>query len=182
MYKKDFYFNQAKLNKYRSRSAYKIKEILQKFSLLQKSHNAIELGAAPGGWTQVLRETLKGNITAIDIKKMHPIANVTFDQINFHDFQSNEEYDIIFSDMSPSTTGDVDGDHYKMVQLALSVLKFTKNHLIQNGHCLLKTFSGTDDRDLLLEFKTKFKKVKTFKPKASKQDSREYYLIALYTL
>ena len=180
MKKKDFYFKQAKLDNYKSRAAYKLKEILSKFSLLKKYNNIIELGSSPGGWTKVLSENFD-NITAIDLKKMSFVSpKVKFYQMNFLDFTSDMKYDIIFSDIAPNTTGDVQRDHYSIVNLIYSILKFSESNLLY--HLVVKTFAGSEDKLLFSDLKKSFQIVKTFKPKSSTKESKEYYIIALYKI
>lgn len=177
--KQDFYFKQAKLNNYRSRAAYKIIEILSKFSVLKKGTNFIELGSAPGGWTQILRKELDGKLIALDLQNMKHIPNVQFYKTDFLDFTTEDQFYSIFSDMAPNTTGDVEGDHYRIVDLNLTVLNFAKRHLKNNGNCVIKTFAGPEDTLLLSNFRKCFKQIKSFKPKSSMKDSKEYYLIAM---
>ncbi len=180
MRKKDFYFKQAKLHNYRSRAAYKIEEILERFSELKRGDNFIELGSFPGGWTQVLRASLKGEITALDLQDMTPIDGVKFYCTDFLQFQTDSQYDCIFSDMAPNTTSDKEGDHFRIVDLLYSVLEFCKIHLKRGGNCVMKSFAGPDDNELLAHCKTMFKSVRTFKPKSSLKESKEFYIVCLY--
>lgn len=186
----DQYVQMSKIDGYRSRSAYKLIEIHKKFHIFTKGAHVIDLGAAPGGWTQVAAQftlaNLKTNpIIAIDILEMEPIPNVVFIQHDFLDFDTIKQQipflsiDVIMSDMAANTTGHRPTDHLKILALCEQALNFSLKYLKPSGHFICKIFQGGTESFLLEKVKANFQLVKHFKPEASRKESPELYLIAL---
>ena len=183
--KKDPYFLQSKIKGYRSRSAFKLIEMNNKFKFLKKNSSVIDLGSSPGGWSQVIREKIaKGKILAIDIKPMERIDNVDFflgdfnrkeiiDKITTH---FNTKIDAVLSDMAVNTSGNKDLDSFKTGELCLNAMKLAKKILSQEGIFLSKIFMGSIFKEIDAEAKKNFKKVIKYKPLSSKKESKEIYI------
>ncbi|NDB83103.1 MAG: RlmE family RNA methyltransferase [Alphaproteobacteria bacterium] len=185
----DEYILKAKSDGYRSRAAYKLLEIDAKFSLIKSSSFIIDLGAAPGGWSQVLSNKIgeKGKIVAIDLLEMPEIPSVDFIQGDFCDLDVQMQLrdilarkaDVILSDMAPNTTGHKETDHLKIMDLCERVLDFADIALNIGGSIVIKIFQGGAQGDLLQRIKKSYKLVKHFKPISSRKDSSELYLIGI---
>lgn len=185
----DMYVLQSKIDGYRSRAAYKLIEINEKFQIIKPGNRIIDLGSAPGSWSQVAAKFANTKIIAIDLLPMDKIPNVLFIQKNFLDedissiidnaLQGNA-VDIVMSDMAANTTGHGVTDNIRTLHLCEHALQFALNVLKPDGHFIAKIFNGGIERELLNIVKQNFKKIKHFKPAASRKESREYYLIALY--
>ncbi len=191
----DQYVAKSKIDGYRSRAAYKIIEINEKFKILQKGINVVDLGAAPGGWSQVTAKIIgsnnlksKNKLIAIDLLPIEPIAGVTSLQIDF--FAENtkdliieklngEFADIVLSDMAANTTGHSATDHLRIIDLCEQAFYFALKILKPGGHFVAKIFKGGAETELLKEIKKNFTKVKHFKPDSSRKESSESYLVAL---
>lgn len=184
----DPYVQRAHEDGYRSRAAYKLIQIHEKLELFKPGMKVVDLGAAPGSWSQIAMEYIKpkGEIVGIDLLAMEPMAGATFIQ---GDFLSQEVYeellelvddklDVVMSDMSPSTTGHKQTDHLRIVALVEAAAQFAFDHLKEGGVFVSKVFQGGADGDLLKELKLRFEKVKHIKPEASRKESPETYLIA----
>jgi 23S rRNA (uridine2552-2'-O)-methyltransferase len=187
----DPYYQLSKQEGYRSRAAYKLLEINQRFKLFKPGQRVIDLGAAPGGWSQIAYESIsgsksKGSIIAIDKLPMDPLEGVNILQKDFLDEDIYEvikktmggKVDIVLSDMSPSTCGDEYTDHLRIIHLCEIAFEFSKKMLNSNGALIMKTFSGGSEGDLLSNIKKEFRYVKYFKPDSSRKESKEMYLIA----
>ena len=188
---RDIYRKKATAKGFVARSAFKIVEIEKKYNFIKKSKSIIELGASPGGWTQVILDIKKNhnfkfvcidiNDLKISLDKNHIFINKDFNNsseiIKIIDNYFNDKFDLILSDMSPNTTGHNKTDHLKIIQLADQVLEFSKKYINQNGTLILKIFQGSNEKDFVSKLKTKFKIVKYFKPISSRQTSSEIYLI-----
>ncbi len=184
----DPFVQAAKAKGYRARSAFKLIEIQEKFNIFKNNQTIIDLGCAPGGWLQVAKELSKNStIIGVDLLKTEPIDGVIFIQGNFLDKTLQEEientvknkkFDVILSDMSPSTSGHKSSDHLRIVALCEEVFDFSKKHLKEGGFLIMKVFQGGASNDILKEIKQKFKTTKHFKPQASRKQSPELYLIA----
>jgi 23S rRNA (uridine2552-2'-O)-methyltransferase len=186
----DFYVKQAKEQGYRSRAAFKLLEIDQKDRLLHPGMQVIDLGAAPGGWSQVVKQKIgaKGLVISIDILSMEPLAGVQVIQGNFEDApiqrqikaalnQKTVKADLILSDMAPNLSGIATVDQARSIALAEAALAFVQQFLIIDGHFLVKLFQGSEVAHYLAHFKPYFKQVLIRKPKASRAESREIYLL-----
>ncbi len=187
--KPDHYTIQAKKEGYPARSVYKLREIQQKFNVLPLKGKVLDIGASPGSWTLFVSRLLKtrGSITAVDLKPLHPDikpSNLFFflgDAFS-DDFREIAEkrgpYNAVISDAAPSTTGNRTVDTGRSHTLAVKVIETAKKHLVPGGNLVIKIYQGGDEQELLSIVKTAFKSVKLFKPKASRKESFEIFLIA----
>ena len=185
----DPYVQAAKQDGYRSRAAYKLLQLNQKFGFLQKDMMAIDLGAAPGGWSQVLLQYCGENrVIALDILPMQPIEGV---HIIEEDCQSDAAWhlidgakqgrkiDLVLSDMAAPTIGHPKTDQIRTMVLAEMAYEFAKAHLSPGGHFICKIFQGGATNQLLQALRQDFHKLHHAKPDASRKDSVEAYLVAL---
>ncbi|MDR1498929.1 MAG: RlmE family RNA methyltransferase [Rickettsiales bacterium] len=179
---------EAKNRGYRSRAAFKIIEIDNKFKIFRKGHRILDLGSAPGGWSQIAGERSgSNNILAIDISEMEPLAGVKFVQQDFLapdaekiilESSDNKKYNIVMSDMAANTTGDKKTDHLRTLALAEGAFNFAIKVLVDNGTFVCKIFQGGTEKDLMEKLKKCFDSVKHFKPNSSRKDSVEMYVVA----
>ncbi|MDR1391450.1 MAG: RlmE family RNA methyltransferase [Holosporales bacterium] len=183
----DQFVLKAKKEGYRSRAAFKILEIQNKFNIMNNKSIVIDLGAAPGGWSQVVSQISK-KVIAIDLLDMEPIPNVDFIKSDFLDESSidllkkmlpGRKADVVMSDMSPSTCGIKKVDHLRIINLVEAVYEFCQTSLNQGGMMIAKLFQGGADIELLSDLKKNFNKVIHFKPNSSRKESSEIYLIAV---
>ncbi len=187
----EHYYKMAKEENYRSRASYKIKQLNKKYKLIKKDYNVVDLGAAPGGWSQVVAEIIgeegSGQIISVDLEKIKPIDHKAYTGIkgDFTDSEIQEEIislcnraDVILSDASPKLTGVKNVDNLRSYDLAMAVLNITNNILKKNGTLVIKAFQGEAYQKLLKELKKNFRQVKTTKPESSKKRSSEMYIIA----
>lgn len=181
----DPYIVKAKADGYASRAAYKIIEIDQKIKLLKKGMKIVDLGAAPGGWSQVAAK--KGcTVVAIDLLAMDAIAGVDFIQMDFMDDDApdklkamlNGPADAVISDMAPNTTGHKSTDHIRIMAVVEAAYLFSIEVLKPGGTFIAKVFQGGAQNEVLAEMKRHFKSVKHIKPPASRQESSEQYVVA----
>lgn len=191
----DPYVAKSKLDGYRSRAAYKLLEINEKFKILKPGFNVVDLGAAPGGWSQVAAKIIgsdKANaankLIAIDLLPIDPIPGVTTFQQDFFeddakklivDCLNGELADVVLSDMAANTVGHGATDHIRIINLCESAFYFSMTILKPGGHFVAKIFRGGAENELLNEIKQNFTTVKHFKPQSSRKESSEFYLIAL---
>ena len=183
----DPYTKLAKQQGYRSRSAFKLIEINKKFKFLKNNLNIVDLGSAPGGWSQVCSELNKnGKNLSIDILAMHKIDNIfsykkDFNETDFLDFVNNffdqNKVDIVLSDMAVNTTGNKDLDAIKTNSIALDVVNLSRVILKPKSSLLVKIFSGKDENILIKNAKDSFKNIERIKPDSSRKESREMYLL-----
>ncbi|QKX02135.1 RlmE family RNA methyltransferase [Wolbachia endosymbiont of Dirofilaria (Dirofilaria) immitis] len=181
----DKYVQKTSKDGYRSRSAYKLIEIDNKFKLFQKGQKIIDLGASPGGWSQVASQ--KGaNVVAIDIRPVNLINGVEhmqYDIINdleiLKEKFKGQKFDVILSDMAPKSCGIKSLDHIRIMLLCKAALNLAKHFLNYGGKFVVKIFQGESDRDFCNELKKMFKTAKYFKPRSSRSESTEIYLISL---
>ena len=185
---KDPFVIQAQKDGYRSRAAYKLIEIDKKYHIIKPGINAVDLGAAPGGWSQVLSNKIgaTGRVVAADLLEMPPIKNIDFIQGNFEeekvlrdiqDKLKNLPVDLVISDMAPNISGIKMVDQQRAIYLNELALEFVKNNLKQNGFFLVKSFVGADFENFLNELKLHFKKVFKIKPDSSRSRSSEIFLL-----
>lgn len=183
----DPYTKLAKQKGYRSRSAFKLIEINNKFKFLKNNLNILDLGSAPGGWSQVCADINKnGKNLSIDILNMEIIDNIFFYKKDFNDsdfldfindFFKQNKVDIVLSDMAVNTTGNKDLDAIKTNAIALDVVNLSKLILKTKSVLLVKIFSGKDENILIKNAKELFKKIERIKPDSSRKESREMYLL-----
>jgi len=184
----DPYVARAKREGLRSRAAYKLAEIDDKYRLLKPGALVVDLGAAPGGWSEIAarRAGSGGRVIAIDILDMKPIAGVEFLQLDFLDPTAPERLkamlggkaDIVLSDMAANATGHRQTDHLRIMALAEAAADFACEVLADGGALLCKVLQGGTERKLLAALKRDFESVKHVKPPASRSDSAELYLLA----
>ncbi|NCT57851.1 MAG: 23S rRNA (uridine(2552)-2'-O)-methyltransferase RlmE [Legionella sp.] len=185
----DEYVKQAQREGYRSRAIYKIKELDEKKNLLHPGMTVIDLGAAPGGWTQYLVEKLqgRGKIIALDILPMDPLPGVDIVQGDFHDDNVLAELmthvpkdgvDLLLSDMAPNMSGNISVDIPRAMALVELAFDLASSVLKPGGHLLMKVFHGEGFDELLKLARTQFEQVMVRKPAASRPRSREAYLLA----
>ena len=184
--KKDDYYRQAKKAGYRSRAAYKLKQINDRYNVISRGDAVIDLGAAPGGWLQVAKEIVgpKGTVIGVDIKRIEPVEGVSLirgDATNPRTLDSisslAKKVDVIISDMSPNITGHYSMDHAKSVDLAEKALDIAKKILKENGNLIVKVFQGDLFKNYHKEVKKNFRFTKIHSPKASRKQSSEVYVI-----
>lgn len=185
----DPYVKEAKKEGLRSRAAFKLMEVQKKRHFITKGHVVVELGAAPGGWTQVIREWVgdKGVLYAVDILPMEPMAGVEviqgdFTQEDILQTLSNRlqgrKVDVVLSDMAPNLSGIRHVDQYKAMHLVELALDFALAHLTEKGCFFIKVFQGEGFEAYVKHLRTLFGQVCLYKPDASRQRSREMYIFA----
>ena len=184
--KRDIYVRQSKIEGYRARSAYKLIEIDKKFKIFRGGMNVIDIGAAPGSWSQYASKVIKsGKIVSIDLKSMEKIKNTI--QIK-GDFTSNEvqnqiksylvkKSEVVMSDMAVNTTGIKNLDSIQTGELCKEALIFSKEVISKNGFFISKIFMGSTFNEIVALAKKIFREVKVFKPKSSRKDSKESFII-----
>jgi len=185
----DPYVTAAKAKGYRSRAAFKLKELDTKFHLLKRGALVLDLGAAPGGWSQVAAERVgeAGKVVAADILEMEPIAGVDILQCDLLDAHAADalkralggQADLVLSDMASPTTGHRETDHIRTLALFEAALDLAEDVLKPGGAFVGKVFQGGAATELLTRVKKRFAEVKHVKPPASRQESVELYLVAL---
>ena len=182
---RDEYFKQSRSLGYRSRAAFKLLELNKKFNFLKKNSKVLDLGAAPGGWSQVASNyCTKGKVMSVDLKQMTELKNVKFLMMDFRVNESKkaienffgDKISIILSDMAANTTGNKDLDCIRTNELCMEALKFSLNVLDNNGVIISKLFNGQDFEVVKKFALSNFKKVRFFKPKSSKDHSKETYI------
>ena len=184
--RRDIYVRQSKVDGYRSRSAYKLQEIDEKFKILKNGISLIDLGSAPGGWSQYAAKKVKsGKILSIDLKKMEDIDNTVqitgnFTETNFQ-AQIKEHFkykvDVVVSDMAVNTTGNKSVDTISTGELCKEAIFFAKDMLNKDGKFVSKIFMGSTFNEIVSVANNIFKKVSVFKPKSSRKDSKENFII-----
>lgn len=188
----DPYVMQAKRDGFRSRAAYKLREIDDKQRFLKSGQVVVDLGAAPGGWSQIAAKRVgsvegRGKVVAIDLLEMPELPGVTFAQMDFLDEKAPEKLramigggaDVVMSDMAANTTGHRKTDQLRIIGLVESAAAFACEILNPGGTFLAKVFQSGAEADLLAQLKRDFATVKHVKPAASRQDSSERYVLAL---
>ena len=187
--KKEHFYKEAKRLGYRARSAFKLKQIQKKFKIIHEGDTVIDLGAAPGGWSQVAKEFVgeHGTVIGIDILPIEPIKGITFLQGNLTEDSTidnigqivgDKKADVILSDMSPDISGNYSVDQARSIWLCEHSLKLAEMFLKSNGNFVCKVFEGEDFPSFAVKITQKFKSVKHFDPLASRKSSSEKYIIA----
>jgi 23S rRNA (uridine2552-2'-O)-methyltransferase len=184
--RRDIYVRQSKVDGYRARSAYKLMEIDEKFKIFKGGMSIVDIGAAPGSWSQYAIKTAKsGRLISIDLKKMEPIGNSIQIQGDFTEPNTQNEIkqhlngkaDVIMSDMAIDTTGIKNIDSIQTGELCKEAMVFAKDLLNENGYFISKIFMGGTFNEIVAEGKKHFREVKVFKPKSSRKDSKESFII-----
>jgi 23S rRNA (uridine2552-2'-O)-methyltransferase len=189
MNRKDYYYKRAKKERYRSRAAFKLKQLNEKFKIIKKGDVALDLGAAPGGWMQVLREIVaeEGFVLGVDLDDIKPFkfenvkaikGDFTKDEVAGEIKEIIDSADAVVSDASPDISGVWDVDHFRSVELSRSALSIARDILKPGGNFLVKSFQGGEIEDFFSEVKGTFSYTKRTKPKASRDQSSEIYIVA----
>ena len=182
----DPYVAAAKAQGYRSRAAFKLIELDEKFKFLRPGVRVLDLGAAPGGWTQVALKSGASHVVGVDLLEIEPIRGATLLQGDFTDEDMPEKLrqlmggraDVVISDMAPNTIGHTATDHLRIVALAEMALHFAMDVLEEGGVFVAKLFQGGAERALLVPMKQHFAEVRHAKPPASRKESSELYVVA----
>lgn len=194
----DPYVKLATKEGYRARAAYKLKEIDESLSLIKPGHLVVDLGSAPGAWSQYVRRRLSpdgaavgelaGTIIALDILPMEPIEGVTFLQGDFREADvlerlseamAGRQADVVVSDMAPNLSGIASADAARVAHLIELAIDFARHHLKPEGALVAKLFHGSGYNELTRLFKDNFRVVKPFKPKASRDKSAETFMVGI---
>tara|TARA_B100001996_G_C18592875_1_gene566755 strand:+ start:342 stop:959 length:618 start_codon:yes stop_codon:yes gene_type:complete len=182
---RDQFYKRSKTLGYRSRSAFKLLELNDKFKFISQNTNLLDVGSSPGGWSQIASSIVKkGKVVAIDKKPMKSIKNVIFFEKDFLEEESKfkimeifkEKIDVIISDMAADTTGNKNLDCIRTNLLCSEVIDFSKKILKKNGILVSKLFMGEEFLEVKQLAKKNFKKVQFYKPKSSRSESRETYI------
>ena len=184
--RRDIFIRQSKVDGYRARSAYKLIEINEKFKIFKGGISVIDIGAAPGSWSQYAAKVIKnGRLISIDLKEMEPIDNTTQIKGDFTKEKIQDEIkkniknkiDVVMSDMAVNTTGIKNIDSIQTGELCKEAMFFAKDLLKDSGFFISKIFMGGTFNEIVAEGKKYFKEVKVFKPKSSRKDSKESFII-----
>ena len=184
--KRDIYVRQSKVDGYRARSAYKLIEINEKFKIFQNEMSVLDIGAAPGSWSQYVSKVVKnGTLISIDLKKMENIQNSIQIEGDFTDFKIQskikkyfkDEINVVLSDMAVNTTGIKNLDAIQTGELCKEAMIFAKDFLSKKGIFVSKIFMGGSFNEIVALGKKIFKEVRVFKPKSSRKDSKESFII-----
>ena len=184
--RRDTYVRQSKVDGYRARSAYKLKEIDEKFRIFKGGMSVVDIGAAPGSWSQYAAKVVKsGKIISIDLKEMENIENTLQIQGDFTSVDTQDqikEYlkkkpDVVMSDMAVNTTGIKNIDSIQTGELCKEAMVFSKDVISEKGFFISKIFMGSTFNEIVALGKKLFKEVKVFKPKSSRKDSKESFII-----
>ena len=184
--RRDIYVRQSKVDGYRARSVYKLIEIDEKFKIFKGGLTVIDIGAAPGSWSQYASKVVKnGKIISIDLKKMEPIPNTIQITGDFTEKKTQQQIknkltsnaDLVMSDMAVNTTGIKDIDAIQTGELCKETLIFSKEVIKKQGFFISKIFMGSTFNEIVAHGKKIFKEVRVFKPKSSRKDSKESFII-----
>jgi 23S rRNA (uridine2552-2'-O)-methyltransferase len=182
----DPYVRAAQAQGFRSRAAYKLIELDDRFKLIRPGMRVLDLGAAPGGWTQVAVQRKAGRVVGLDLLAMDPVPGATLMQGDFAEPGMPARLadalggpaDLVLSDMAPNTTGHAATDHVRIMALADAALHFATEVLAPGGGFVAKVFQGGSEREMLTAMKTLFAQVRHAKPPASRKESSELYVVA----
>ena len=184
--RRDTYVKQSKIDGYRARSAYKLKEIDEKFKIFKGGMTVIDIGAAPGSWSQYVSKVVKsGKLISIDLKELDLIEKTTQIKGDFTDIKVQNEIkshikskaDAVISDMAVNTTGIKNIDSIQTGELCKDAMFFSKEIITRDGYFISKIFMGGTFNEIVAEGKKIFKEVRGFKPKSSRKDSKESFII-----
>ena len=176
----DHYVKQARKQGYRSRAAFKLLEIDAKEKLFRPGQTVLDLGAAPGGWSQVSAEKIKpgGKVIAIDLLPIAPISGVTVIKGDFREAEIGTKADVVLSDVSPNLSGIPSVDQARLLELSQAAVELCRKVLKPDGVFLTKAFHGGAFEELMQALKAAFEKTKVVKPQASRGESAETYVVA----
>jgi len=180
----DPFAKQAKDMGYRSRACFKILEINTKYKIIKQAKSILDLGCAPGGWSQICKNlNPQAKIVACDLLAIDSLSGVDFLQGDFTDENIQNQItailptiDLIISDIAPNTTGNFETDHIRIMAICEQVIEFAKKFLTPDGSLVMKIFMGSEEKSLIESLKTIFSKTSYFKPKSSRVESKEIYL------
>ena len=184
--RRDTYVRQSKIDGYRARSAYKIKEIDEKFKIFKGGMSVVDIGAAPGSWSQYVAKVVKsGKIISVDLKEMENIENTLQIKGDFTSIDTQNQIkdylkkkpDVVMSDMAVNTTGIKNIDSIQTGELCKEAMVFSKDVISEKGFFISKIFMGSNFNEIVALGKKIFKEVKVFKPKSSRKDSKESFII-----
>ena len=184
--KKDIYVRQSKVDGYRARSAYKLIEIDKKFKIFKNGMFILDIGAAPGSWSQYASKTIKnGKIISIDLKEISPIDNGIHIKGDFTEPDIQEkirenltkEFDVVMSDMAVNTTGVKNLDSIQTGELCKEAMTFSKKVISSKGYFISKIFMGSTFNEIVALGKKIFREVKVFKPLSSRKESKESFIV-----
>ncbi len=186
---KDHYYKKAKKENYPARSVYKLEEAHKRFSIFKKGDTVLDLGCHPGSWSIYAAKTVgvSGKVIGVDLQKSQKysfagaakielVCGDIYDDVLFEHLLA-EEFKVVLSDMAPKTTGHKFSDHLKSLELSRRALKIAQNVLPKGGNFYCKVFQGEDFPEYVAEVKAVFKKVKVVKPKSSRVESREVFVL-----
>ena len=186
--KREFYYRMAKKERYRSRAAYKLMQLNEKFKIINPGDRVVDLGCSPGGWSQVAADIVgaNGRVVGVDIKRMRPIEGVDFVLGDIRDKRTvataieklGGSVDVVISDMAPNISGNYSTDHARSMELCEHALGFARNALREGGNFVVKVFEGDMYRDYFESVGRHFRSVKAHNPKASRPTSSEIYIVA----
>lgn len=184
---KDYFYHKAKKDKYPARSVYKLEEIDRKYNIINKNIHVLDLGCSPGSWCKYCSKKIgeKGVVVGVDQKelKIESLTNIRFIQckiqeLNISDLKKkHKEFDVVLSDMAPFTTGVRGVDQAKSMELAETAYNIAEQVLKKGGHFVCKLFQGADTNILLNNMRERFTWVKSVKPKGTRKESFEIYLV-----
>jgi len=181
----------AKEEGYRSRAAYKLIQINQKYKLIRAGHRVVDIGSAPGGWLEVASKLVgpEGIVVGVDIVRVKPVGkNVTIlmEDVSspdfpdkLHEILGKGNADCVLADLSPKLSGIWDMDHFKQIELCHKVLDLLPDSLVRGGSCVMKAFHGDELEPLIKRLRFSFPRVEVSKPEASRNESSEVYLVAM---
>ena len=184
--RRDIYVRQSKVDGYRARSAYKLIEINEKFKIFKGGMTVVDIGAAPGSWSQYVSKIVKnGKVISVDLKDMENIENSVQIKGDFTDLSTQKKIkdylkkdaDVIMSDMAVNTTGIKDIDAIQTGELCIEAMNFSKEIISSNGFFISKIFMGRSFNEIVAAGKKIFKEQKVFKPQSSRKDSKESFII-----
>jgi len=183
----DPYVAAAKQQGWRSRAAFKLLELDERFHIIRRDARVLDLGAAPGGWTQVALRRGAGTVVGVDLLPIDPISGATLIQGDFNDADMPDRLaatlggkaDVVLSDMAPNTTGHAATDHLRIMALAELAAAFARDVLAPDGAFVAKVFQGGSERAMLESLKRDFVSVRHAKPPASRKESSELYVVAM---
>ncbi len=187
--KRDYYYLKAKRENYRSRAAFKLVQLQDKFSFMFEGMKCVDLGAAPGGWLQVEKEIAgkNGTVVGVDIAPLKELDGVTALRADVTAPSAAEKIlgaaggrvDVVLSDMAPNISGNYDLDHERSVALVMAALGVARLVLARNGNFVAKLFEGRSEKEVVAAVAASFKEVRLSKPVASRKQSSETYVIAM---
>jgi len=189
-HRRDPYTRRARREDYRSRAAYKLMQINKKFRVIHQGDAVLDLGCAPGGWSQVAADVVgpKGVVVGVDLDEVEPFPGLTFvrGDLNSETTQAaaracllGRRANVVMSDMAPNISGNYGLDHLRSMMLAKLAVDFGLPLLSEGGHLVVKTFEGEDLNDLVDRLRSRFARIKRFRPEATRKASSEVYVVAL---